>query len=134
MMAFMVLGMGMPGAYIGWQGRLNEDKKAGVKQKRLHETIMIAFFLLAFLGGVGGTLSVAMQGYDIWESPHFKSAAVCLALLGANSVVAYSGFTVGNDGTPKGRLQGRTLHAYLGGAGMAAFLIHGVLGAKILLG
>ncbi|PXF49442.1 hypothetical protein BWQ96_00758 [Gracilariopsis chorda] len=134
MMAFMVLGMGTPGAYIGWQGRLNPDKRAGVAQKRLHENIMIAFFLLAFLGGTGGTLSVAMQGYDIWQSPHFISSAVVLAMLAVNSTLAYSGFTIGNDGTPKGRLQGRKLHAYFGIATMLAFLVHGALGALILLG
>lgn len=133
-MTFMVLAMGTPGAVIGWQGRLNDNKKGGVAQKKLHETIMIAFFLLAFLGGTGGTLSVAMQGFDIWETPHFKSAVVCLLLLAANSIIAYSGFTIGNDGTAKGRQQGRKLHAYLGIAGMAAFLIHGILGVTILLG
>lgn len=133
MMAFMVLGMGMPGAVIGWAGRNNEDKRQGVKQKQLHEQIMLAFFLLAILGGSGGTLSVAMQGYDIWDTPHFKSAALVLSLLAANSVLAYSGFTIGQDGTPKGRLQGRKVHAYLGAATMAAFLVHGFLGVKILL-
>lgn len=129
----MVMGMGVPGAVFGWQGRLNEDKKAGLAQKTLHENIMIAFFLLAFLGGTGGTLSVAMQGYDIWETPHFKSAVAVLLLLGVNSVFAYSGFTIGNDGSPKGRLQGRKLHAYFGVAVMAAFLVHGILGVKVLL-
>lgn len=133
-MTFMVLAMGMPGAVLGWQGRLNDNKKEGVSQKNLHENIMIAFFLLAFLGGTGGTLSVAMQGYDIWETPHFKSAIVCLLLLAANSIIAYSGFTIGNDGTAKGRQQGRKFHAYFGIAAMAAFIIHGVLGVNILLG
>ncbi|KAI0563151.1 hypothetical protein FGB62_45g180 [Gracilaria domingensis] len=134
MMAFMVLGMGMPGAYFGWAGRLNANKKEGVQQKKLHENVMLAFFLLAFLGGTGGTLSVAMQGYDIWQSPHFLSAALVLGMLTVNSVLAYSGFTLGNDGTAKGRLQGRKLHAYFGAATMAVFLVHGVLGALILLG
>lgn len=134
MMTFMVLGMGTPGAVIGWKGRLNENKKEGVKEKKLHENIMLAFFLLAFLGGTGGTLSVAMQGFDVWQSPHFLSAATVLALLGINSVVAYSGFTIGNDGSAKGRMQGRKLHSYFGVAAMAAFLVHGILGANILLG
>lgn len=134
MMAVMVLGMGVPGAYIGWQGRLNEDKRAGVEQKKLHENIMLAFFLLAFLGGTGGTLSTAMQGYDIWESAHAKSALVVLLLLGANSIIAYTGFTIGTDGTPKGRLQGRKFHAYFGVATMLAFLVHAGLGVNILFG
>lgn len=133
MMAGLVLGMGVPGAFFGWQGRLNDDKKAGVKQKQLHENVMLAFFILAFLGGTGGTLSVAMQGYDIWESKHAISALVVLFLLGANSLLAYTGFTVGNDGTPKGRIQGRKLHAYFGIATMASFFVHALLGVSILL-
>lgn len=134
MMGFMVLGMGLPGAVIGWQGRLNENKKEGVQQKKLHENIMLAFFLLAFLGGTGGTLSTAMQGYDVWQTPHASSALVVLLLLGANSFIAYSGFTIGNDGTPKGRLQGRKLHSYFGIAAMTAFAVHAFLGVQILLG
>lgn len=134
MMALLILGMGVPGAYIGWQGRLNEDKRAGVGQKKLHENIMLGFFLLAFLGGTGGTLSTVMQGYDIWESPHAKSALLVLLLLAANSVIAYTGFTIGTDGTPKGRLQGRKFHAYFGIGTMLAFLVHIGFGVNILLG
>lgn len=133
MMTFMVLGMGFPGATIGWLGRLNENKRDGVKQKQLHETIMLAFALLAALGGFGGTISVAMQGYDVWQSVHAKSAAAILLFLALNAIIAYSGFSIGNDGTPKGRLQGRKLHAYLGSATMTAFLVHAYLGVKILL-
>lgn len=134
MMTTMVLGMGTPGAVLGWKGRLNSDKKAGVKEKALHENIMLAFFLLAILGGTGGTLSVAMQGYDVWETPHFMSAAAVLSLLTVNSVIAYSGFSIGGDGSPKARLAGRKFHGYLGAATMGLFLVHGVLGAKVLLG
>lgn len=132
MMSFMVLGMGVPGATLGWLGRLNDNKPEGVKQKQTHENIMLAFAMLAALGGFGGTISVAMQGYDVWQSPHAKSAAAILAFLAANAIIAYSGFSVGNDGSPKGRLQGRKLHAYLGSATMAVFLIHAYLGVKIL--
>lgn len=134
LMAFMILGMGVPGAVFGWQGRLNEDKKKGVQQKQLHENVMIAFFLLAAFGGFGGTLSTAMQGYDVWQSPHAISALVVLLLLGANSVVAYSGFTIGNDGSPKGRLEGRKLHSYFGLAVLAAIAVHIFFGVQILLG
>lgn len=134
MMGLMVLGMGLPGTLIGWNGRLNENKKNGVQQKKLHENIMLAFYLLTFFGGFGGTLATAMGGYDIWQTPHAISALVVLLLLGGNSALAYSGFTVGNDGTPKGRLQGRKLHSYFGVAIMAAFSVHALLGVSILLG
>lgn len=132
-MGFMILGMGVPGAAIGWAGRLDEDKKAGVKKKQLHENIMLAFFLLAFLGGTGGTLATAMSGFDIFESAHAKSAATVLLLLLANTVLAYSGFSIGNDGSPKGRRSGRKLHAYFGSAAMAAIFVHAFLGIRILL-
>lgn len=133
MMGLMVLGMGAPGAAFGWAGRLNADKRAGVQQKQTHENIMLAFWLLAFLGGSGGVLSTAMQGYDVLESPHAASAAVVLVMLSAVGTYAYSGFKLGNDGSPKARMQGRSLHAYLGAATMVAFLIHGALGVNILL-
>lgn len=128
--------MGLPfllGAAFGWLGRTNENKRAGVKQKQTHEGIMLAFFLLAFLGGTGGLLSTAMQGHDIGESKHFISAGIVLALLLGNAIIAYSGFTIGNDGSAKGRLQGRTVHAYLGAATMTAILVHAGLGLKILM-
>lgn len=49
MMAFMVAGMGMPGAAFGWIGRLGKGKES-VKMKNLHEQVMVAFWLLAFAG------------------------------------------------------------------------------------
>lgn len=128
LMGVMILGMGTPGAVIGWLGRTNDDKVAGVKQKQLHENIMLAFWLLAFAGATGGILSTVMQGKDILQSPHALSAGVVLALLTANATVAYSGFTIGGDSTSAGRQQGRTLHAYLGAGTMVALLVHGVLG------
>ncbi|OSX78009.1 hypothetical protein BU14_0126s0048 [Porphyra umbilicalis] len=132
LMAFMILGMGLPGGVIGWLGRTNEDKKAGVKQKQLHENIMLAFWLLAFAGATGGVLSTVMQGKDILTSPHAKTAGVVLALLTANAVVAYSGFTIGGGATPEGRKQGRTLHAYLGAGTGIALLVHAGLGVANL--
>lgn len=131
-MGFMLLGMGLPGALIGWAGRLAKDRKKGVQQKHLHENIMLAFFLLAFLGGTGGTLSVAMQGYDVWQTPHFYSSVAVLVLLGVNTTIAYSGFTIGNDGSPKGRLAGRKFHAYFGSFIMAVLFVHAALGLRVL--
>lgn len=133
LMGFMILGMGVPGAAIGWAGRLDKNKKEGVQKKKLHENIMLAFFLLAFMGGFGGILATAMGGYDIFQSPHAKSAAAVMLLLLANTVIAYSGFTIGNDGSPKGRQSGRTLHAWFGTATVAALFAHAFLGIRILL-
>lgn len=133
MMTAMVVGMGGGGAAFGWLGRLNSDKRAGVKQKSTHENIMLAFWMLAFLGGTGGVLSTAMQGYDILESPHAASAGVVMAILSVVGIYAYTGFSIGSDGSPKARMQGRTVHAWMGVATMVVFLAHGALGVKILL-
>jgi hypothetical protein len=133
MMGFMVAGMGVPGAAFGWAGRTNGNKKEGVAQKRTHESVMLAFLLLAGLGGLGGTLSVAMQGYDVWTTAHAKSAAVILGLLLASAAYAYTGFALGTDGSPRARLQGRTIHAWFGTAVMSLFALHAYLGVKILI-
>ncbi|KAA8495654.1 hypothetical protein FVE85_1809 [Porphyridium purpureum] len=129
MMSIMVAAMGGGGAYLGWAGRLNPDKKAGVKQKQLHEQLMVAFWLLAFMGASGGILSTVLQGYDILESEHAKSAGLVLALLTLEAIIAYSGF----GSTPKAKIQGRKVHAYIGAATMAAFLVHAGFGIQMLL-
>jgi len=49
-MGIIVPTMGMYGSYLGWKGRVNEDKKQGVSDKKLHESIMTAFWLLSFTG------------------------------------------------------------------------------------
>eukprot|EP00188_Purpureofilum_apyrenoidigerum_P002537 Plantae.Rhodophyta-Purpureofilum_apyrenoidigerum.ctg26039.p1 GENE.Plantae.Rhodophyta-Purpureofilum_apyrenoidigerum.ctg26039~~Plantae.Rhodophyta-Purpureofilum_apyrenoidigerum.ctg26039.p1 ORF type:complete len:211 (+),score=24.14 Plantae.Rhodophyta-Purpureofilum_apyrenoidigerum.ctg26039:216-848(+) len=123
-MGTMIAFMGIPGAAIGWLGRLSEDKKRGVNLKRLHESVMVAFLLLAFAGATGGTLSTAEQKIDIWQSTHFKSALVVLGLLTANAVLAYSGF----GSNPQSRTKGRTVHSYLGAATMVGLVIHGAIG------
>jgi len=76
----------------------------------------------------GGTLSVAMQGYPVWKSPHALSALAVLLGLTANAWIAFSGF--GN--TPATRQNGRKVHAYLGTAVMALLLVHSALGFSIL--
>ncbi|KAJ8903071.1 hypothetical protein NDN08_006386 [Rhodosorus marinus] len=126
MMGFMVAGMGMPGAAFGWAGRLGKGKDS-VKMKNLHEQVMIAFWLLAFAGALGGSLSLAEQGYEIWtlQDPHFVSTLAVLGLLTFNAVYAYSGF---GGTTPQERLKGRTVHAYVGALTMGVFVVHGVLG------
>jgi len=112
MMGLMVAGMGMPGAAFGWAGRLGKGKDS-LKMKSLHEQVMIAFWLLAFAGALGGSLSLAEQGHEIWtlQDPHFVSSLAVLGLLTINAVYAYSGF---GGTTPQEKLKGRTVHAYLG--------------------
>jgi hypothetical protein len=137
MMTIMVAAMGLGGAYLGWAGRLNPDKKAGVKQKQTHATVMGAFTLLAFLGASGGALSVAMQGFPVGQSAHALSAVLVLVLLSFNGIYAGTGFGAGNK---RGReateaiAQGRRVHAYLGAFIVGALLLHGFLGLQMLLG
>lgn len=76
----------------------------------------------------GGTLSVAMQGYPVWKSPHALSAAAVLLGLTANAFIAFSGF----GDTPAKRLSGRKLHAYFGTAVMVLLLVHSVIGFSLL--
>jgi Protein of unknown function (DUF4079) len=133
MMGFIVLGMGMPGAAVGWAGRLNSDRRKGEQQKQAHDNIMLPFVILVALGGCGGTLSMAMQGYDVWQSAHAKSAGAILVTLVGSTVHAYTGFSLGMDASPKARLTGRKVHAYVDTAAMSLFLVHAYLGIKILL-
>ncbi|KAK4528063.1 hypothetical protein GAYE_SCF48G5997 [Galdieria yellowstonensis] len=128
MMAIMIAFLGGATAYYGWMGRLNPDKKKGVSQKAFHANLATVFWLLAFAGASGGTLSVAMQGYPVWKSPHALSALAVLLGLTANAWIAFSGF--GN--TPATRQNGRKVHAYLGTAVMALLLVHSALGFSIL--
>lgn len=137
MMTIMVAAMGLGGAYLGWAGRLNPDKRAGVKQKQTHATIMGAFTLLAFLGASGGMLSVAMQGFPVGQSAHSLSAVLVLVLLTFNGIYAGTGFGAGNKRgkeATEAMAQGRRLHAYLGAFIVGALLLHAFLGAQIILG
>lgn len=135
-MAALVLAMGYGGAYIGWRGRLNTDKRRGVQQKQLHATLMGAFLPLAIIGAFGGTVSVAMQGSAVWQTAHAKTALGVLALLTANAALALSGFGAGGK---RGReatqaaQSGRAAHAYLGSAILAALLIHMAFGVQMLM-
>ncbi|GJQ15015.1 hypothetical protein GpartN1_g6806.t1 [Galdieria partita] len=128
MMAIMIVFLGGATAYYGWMGRLNPDKKKGVKQKSFHSNLATAFWLLAFAGASGGTLSVAMQGYPVWKSPHALSAFAVLLGLTVNAWIAFSGFGT----TPTKRMSGRKVHAYLGTVTMVLLLFHSILGSSIL--
>ena len=137
MMGVMVLAMGFGGGLTGWAGRLNSDKRRGAQQKSLHANIMGAFTLLALLGGSGGLLSVAMQGFPVGQSTHAITAVVVLALLMVNGTIAGTGFGAGGkrgkEATDAIR-QGRQVHAYLGAAILAALAVHAAFGMQILLG
>jgi hypothetical protein len=127
MMAIMTVAMGGSGAALGWAGRLNDDKRAGLKQKDTHANIMLAFTMLAALGGLGGTLSTAMQGFDVWESRHAQSAGLILGLLTINATLAYTGF----GKSPKAKIAGRKFHAIFGAVAMGAFVGHAYLGTLL---
>mmetsp|Transcript_21936 Transcript_21936/g.37849 ORF Transcript_21936/g.37849 Transcript_21936/m.37849 type:complete len:132 (+) Transcript_21936:459-854(+) len=129
MMGIMVPTMGLYGAYLGWKGRVNENKKEGVNDKKLHENLMTAFWLLSFAGATGGILSTAMQGYDIGESVHSKTALAMLLMLTINGFFAWSGF---GGSTPKERIQGRTYHTYFGFLIVGVMLAHSAAGIKLL--
>ncbi|EME27286.1 hypothetical protein Gasu2_54850 [Galdieria sulphuraria] len=128
MMGIMIAFLGGATAYYGWMGRLNPDKKKGVQQKSFHSNLATVFWLLAFAGASGGTLSVAMQGYPVWKSTHSLSAVAVLLGLTVNAWIAFSGF----GSTPTKRMSGRKVHAYLGTVTMVLLLVHSILGVSIL--
>mmetsp|Transcript_3301 Transcript_3301/g.8559 ORF Transcript_3301/g.8559 Transcript_3301/m.8559 type:complete len:115 (-) Transcript_3301:318-662(-) len=81
-------------------------------------------------GAFGGTLSTAMQGEEIAQTPHFVTALIFLGGLTANGVFAYSGFGASE---PKGKISGRKAHAYAGAALAAVVLAHAGTGIAGLL-
>eukprot|EP00871_Galdieria_phlegrea_P001083 jgi/Galph1/1976/GphlegSOOS_G655.1 len=128
MMAIMILFLGGSAAYYGWTGRLNQNKKKGAQQKAFHSNLATVFWLLAFAGASGGTLSVAMQGYPIWKSAHAITALTVLGGLTANAWIAFTGF----GDTVQKRQSGRKLHAYLGTGVMVFLVVHILTGLAVL--
>uniref|UniRef100_A0A7S1XGV4 Cytochrome b561 domain-containing protein n=1 Tax=Compsopogon caeruleus TaxID=31354 RepID=A0A7S1XGV4_9RHOD len=130
MMGIMIATLGLAGVSLGWKGRLNENKKEGVEQKQFHAKLMSLFTVLAFAGASGGTLSVVLQGGDIWQSTHFQTACLMLGMLVINGLIAGAGF----GGNAESRKKGRTFHAWFGAAIVAVVIGHVATGISFLQG
>lgn len=125
MMGIVVLVMGGYAVYAGWRGRVlvGVDEAAASKNRTDHKNLMPFVFLFIVLGYTGGVLSLVMQQEAIFESPHFWTGTVAIALLALNGLLAAVGFPLG-----KGF---RSIHAYVG-LGIAVLLVlHGVFGLKL---
>lgn len=123
MMSIVVLLMGSSMAYAGWQGRTATDEEKKAAGKAMHRQLAPLVFLFITTGYTGGVLSLVMQHKPIFESPHFVTGTVAIALFGLNGVLS-AGF-----GDNKAGL--RTAHAYLGSSVMILLFAHAVLGLNL---
>lgn len=124
MMGIVVLVLGSYVAWMGWQGRLSQDKEVVAKSRGDHRKLAPLMTLFITLGYTGGVLSLVMQKKPILESPHFWTGNVVLLLLYLNGAIASSGF--GGD-----KAGFRLFHAYIGTAAMGLLILHGIFGLKL---
>ena len=67
-MAVVLIAMGLYGsAYLGWQLRLSDDTATVVKARDLHPKLAIGMTIFFALGGLGGMMSLLMQGKPIFS-------------------------------------------------------------------
>lgn len=126
MMGIVVLVMGSYVVWSGWRGRLliDTDKDAAVKNRADHRKLAPFMFLFIALGYTGGVLSLVMQNQPIFQSAHFITGSIALAVLTLNAVIAATGFGKNNPVL-------RTSHAYIGSVAFCLLLVHGILGLKL---
>jgi magnesium-transporting ATPase (P-type) len=122
MMGIVIFVMGTFTAWIGWRGRLARDPKAARGALGFHALLAPFLFTFIALGYVGGVLSLVMQDKPIFSSVHFLTGTLVVGLLGANGLIAASGFAAGKL---------RTIHAYLGTAALALLFIHAFMGLRL---
>lgn len=122
-MATVLFAMGGYGAgYLGWQIRLSEDGDVIAKAKDMHPKLSLGMFIFFALGAVGGMMSLIMQDKPIFESPHVWTGLIGLSLLSFQAMLPLF-FAESRDS--------RSVHAYLGSAILALFLVHAGLGLKL---
>ncbi|EFN52967.1 hypothetical protein CHLNCDRAFT_137360 [Chlorella variabilis] len=108
--------------YLGWRIRLSDSAEEVAVAQDLHPKLAIGMTLFFALGGLGGSMSVLMQGKSLWSSSHFTTAVIGLILLALQGMT--SAFFE-DDPSARG------IHAYLGSAILALFLYHGTLGLQL---
>lgn len=125
MMAIVVLVMGSFVGLTGWRGRVVEDKDTALQSRKDHRKLAPWMFLFIALGYTGGVLSLVMQQKPIFESWHFWTGSLAIALLGLNGAISLFGFR------SKQGLQLRAVHGYLGSIALCLLFLHGLLGLKL---
>lgn len=122
-MAVVLLAMGAYGSgYLGWRIRLSDDADEVAKAQDLHPKLAIGMTIFFALGGLGGSMSMLMQGKDLWSSSHFTTAVIGLVLLSAQGMLS---LFFEDDPNARG------LHAYFGSAILALFVVHAGLGLQL---
>lgn len=126
-MGVVLLAMGGYGTYLGWnirQTRLAGEAPAEALAGASHPLLMGLMTLFFALGGQGGLLFTMVEGRPLLASDHSVTGLAGLGLLAAQGVL---GKIMKEDDNK------RTIHAYLGSAIMALFVVHAVLGLKLAL-
>ncbi|MGK7920003.1 MAG: DUF4079 domain-containing protein [Trichodesmium sp.] len=124
MMAIVVFVMGGFVGVTGWRRRVVTDEAVALESGSNHRKMAPFMFLFMALGYTGGVLSLVMQEQEIFESPHFWTGSVVLALLAMNGFISLTKFG-GNQ------VALRTTHAYLGSIALCIMLVHAVLGLRL---
>ncbi|NEQ35424.1 MAG: DUF4079 domain-containing protein [Okeania sp. SIO3I5] len=124
MMGIVIFAMGTFVGFTGWRRRVVTDEAIALESGSNHRKMAPFMFLFMALGYTGGVLSLVMQEQEIFESPHFWTGSVVLALLAANGFISLTKFG-GNQAAL------RTTHAYLGSIALFTMLIHTVLGLTL---
>ena len=124
MMATVVFVVGSFVGLTGWRRRVVTDEVVALKNCSNHRKMAPLMFLFMALGYTGGVLSLVMQEQQIFESPHFWTGSVVLALLAANGLISLTKFG-GNQ------VVLRTTHAYLGSMAICIMFVHAVLGLRL---
>lgn len=124
MMGIVVVAMGSAATSLGWQIRTKDAKDVTAQTRKMHKKIALWMMTFIMMGYTGGVLSLIMQGQPIFESSHFWTGTIAIALLGANGAISITKF-----GGNKASL--RTAHAYLGSFAVLILVAHAVLGLKL---
>jgi magnesium-transporting ATPase (P-type) len=124
MMGIVIFVMGTFTAWAGWQGRLGDDVEKKAEKRAMHKRLALWMFTFVSLGYTGGVLSLVMQGQPIFESPHFWTGTLVIALLATNGAISATKFGGGQPAL-------RTVHAYLGTVALAVMFIHAFLGLQL---
>lgn len=88
MMGIVIFAMGSFVGFTGWRRRVVTDEAIALESGSNHRKMAPFMFLFMALGYTGGVLSLVMQKQEIFESPHFWTGSVVLALLAANGFIS----------------------------------------------
>ena len=125
MMGIVLFVMGSFAGITGWQGRTlaAKDPDTSAAKKAEHRKIAPLMFVFIAMGYTGGVLSLIMQGKPIFESSHFWTGSTIIVLLSINALLAVAKFG--------GQSMLRSIHAYIGSAALALFVVHAFLGVNL---